>query len=200
VAVVNVLLHLIGLALAWIAMRPGMSIHPLPERMAYLSLRPWGWSLGWAVWGLCALALVAFLWRVDVLAKAAPWHGVVLPLAAAGAAVDLWCDALWITLVPALARQEPALFLVFERALLVGGTVVANGLYSVAVLVATLGLRQAQRLSAAGVIFGLTTFTLGVAMVMAGLAGDPQALEWITGPTMLSFMAWALCVASVEDS
>src|SRR4029453_17451630 len=71
----NVGLHLLGLALAMTGMRPGTPLVPAPERVAYLAARPLLWSLGWATWMLCALALVAFL---AALARAVPEAGAIL--------------------------------------------------------------------------------------------------------------------------
>ena len=189
--------HVTGLALAVIGMRPGTPLVPAGERVAYLAGRPLAWSLGWAAWMLCALALVAFL---AVLAQVVPQASAILGpavmLAAAGAAVDLTCDTLFITVVPTLARDGPTpLFLTVERALGAGGVVVANGLYSVAILLATLGLRGQPVMPPFVLGLGYTTFAAGMLMVAAGFTGDPQQLQVATGLTILPFTAWTLGVA-----
>jgi hypothetical protein len=193
----NVGLHVVGLALAVTGMRPGTPLVPAAERAAYLAGRPLLWSLGWTTWMLCALALVAFL---AALARAVPEAGAVMGpvvmLAAAGAAIDLLCDALYITVLPDLARDGPGrLFLAVERALGVGGVVVANGLYSVAVLLATLALRVRPAAPAFVRALGYATFAAGMLMVAAGFTGDPRQLALATGPTILCFMAWTVGVA-----
>jgi len=189
----NVGLHLVALVLAVVGLRPGTPLVPAAERVAYLAERPVGWSLGWAAWMLCALALVAFL---AVLARVVPSAIVSTAtlLAAAGAAVDLVCDTLYITVLPTLAQGGPTpLFLAAERALGASGVVVANGLYSVAVLLATVGL--GPRVPALVRGLGYATFAGGMLMVAAGFTGDPRHLELATGATIVPFLAWTLGVA-----
>ena len=193
----NVGLHLVGLALAIVALRPGTPLVPAAERVAYLAERPLAWSMGWAAWMLCALALVAFL---AVLAHVVPESAAVLGpavmLASAGAAVDLACDTLYIAVLPGLAAGGPTpLFFVVERALGAGGVVVANGLYTVATLLATLGLRARPAVPFPVLWLGYATFAGGMLMVTAGFTGDPQHLQLATGATILPYMAWTLGVA-----
>jgi hypothetical protein len=193
----NVGLHLGGLALAVAALRPGTPIVPLAERVAYLAERPLGWTLGWAAWMLCALALVAFL---AVLAHVVPEASTVLRtavmLASAGAAVDLVCDTLYITVLPGLATEGPTpLFLTVERALGAGGVVVANGLYTIATLLVALGLRARPEMPPIVTWLGYATFAGGMSMVAAGFTGDPQHLQLATGAAILPYMAWTLGVA-----
>lgn len=193
----NVGLHLGGLAFAVVGLRPGTPLVPTAERVAYLAERPLAWSLGWAAWMLCALALVAFLAVLaHVVPEAAALLGPVVMLASAGAAVDLVCDTLYITVLPGLAAEGPTpLFLTVERALGAGGVVVANGLYSVATLLATLGLRDRPAMPALVTWLGYATFAGGMLMVAAGFTGDPQHLQLATGATILPYMAWTLGVA-----
>ena len=190
-------LHLGGLALAVAALRPGTPLVPMAERVAYLAERPLGWTLGWAAWMLCALALVAFL---AVLAHVVPEASTVLRtavmLASAGAAVDLVCDTLYITVLPGLAAAGPTpLFLTVERALGAGGVVVANGLYTIATLLAALGLRARPEMPPVVTWLGYATFAGGMLMVAAGFTGDPRHLELATGAAILPYMAWTLGVA-----
>lgn len=190
-------LHVVALALAVVGMRPGTPLVPADERVAYLAGRPLAWSLGWAAWMLCALALVAFL---AVLARVVPQAsallGTAVMLAAAGAAIDLTCDTLFITVLPTLAQDGATpLFLTVERALGAGGVVVANGLYSVAILLATLGLRAAPGVPAVVRAVGYATFAAGMLMVAAGFTGDARQLELATGATILPFLAWTVGVA-----
>ena len=190
-------LHLGGLALAVAALRPGTPLVPPAERVAYLAERPLSWTLGWAAWMLCALALVAFL---AVLAHVVPEASTVLRtavmLASAGAAVDLVCDTLYITVLPGLATGGPTpLFLTVERALGAGGVVVANGLYTIATLLAALGLRARPEMPPVVTWLGYATFAGGMLMVAAGFTGDPRHLELATGAAILPYMAWTLGVA-----
>ena len=194
---VSVGLHVAGLALAVVGLRPGTPLVPAGDRVAYLAGRPLAWSLGWAAWMLCALALVAFLAALaQVVAERAAILGLGITLAAAGAAIDLTCDALYIIVLPGLAAGGPTpLFLAAERALGAGGVVVANGLYSVAILLATLGLRGRPDVPAVVRGLGYATFAAGMLMVAAGFTGDPRQLQLATGLTILPFIAWTLGVA-----
>jgi hypothetical protein len=98
--------------------------------------------------------------------------------------------------LPGLAEAGPgALFLAVERALGAGGVVVANGLYSVAILIATLALRTHPAVPALVRALGYATFAAGMGMVAAGFSGDARQLALATGPTILCFMAWTLGVA-----
>src|SRR5205085_1451067 len=54
----NVALHVAGLAFAAFGMRSDVVGEKLDE---YISSSPLGWTLGWATWMLCAVALVSFL-------------------------------------------------------------------------------------------------------------------------------------------
>ena len=72
---------------------------------------------------------------------------------------------------------------------------VANGLYSVAILLATLGLRVRPEVPALVRGLGYATFAAGMLMVAAGFTGDPRHLKIATGATILPFMAWTIGVA-----
>jgi hypothetical protein len=189
--------HVVGLALAVVGMRPGTPLVPAGERAAYLAGRPLAWSLGWAAWMLCALALVAFLAVLaHVVPQASALLDVAVTLAATGAAIDLTCDTLFITVLPALAAEGATpLFLAVESGLGAGGVVVANGLYSVAILLASLGLRAAPAVPAVVRALGYATFAAGMLMVAAGFTGHARQLEIATGLTIVPFLAWTLGVA-----
>lgn len=195
----NVGLHAAGLGLSAWGIRPGSPLVTPAERTAYLARSPLGWSLAWATWMLCALALVAFL---AVIARHLPdasgLTSFAVTLAAAGAAVDLLCDALFITVLPALAADGPTpLFMAFERALGAGGTIAANGLYSVAVLLVTARLPRGIGVLRLAHALGLATFVAGMSLVAAGFSGDPRHLEPAAGATILAFIAWALAATMV---
>ena len=198
----NVVLHGLGLVFAAVALGPGSPLAPLSERTAYLAERPWGWSFGWTTWMLCALALVAFLAalvpRLDPAKREAAALTVVL--SAAGAAVDLLCDTLFIVLLPVLARDGPTpLFLAFERALGAGGAVVANGLYSLSVLLAVWCSPRGAAWRWARV-FGIVTGLAGLSLVAAGFTGVPWHLVATTPLTIVAFMCWTLAVARAVSS
>src|SRR5436190_543361 len=99
-------------------MRPGSPLVPLAERLQYLAQAPPGWTLGWAVWMLCAVALLTFLVSVSRrLGAHADLAQLGLMVAVAGAAFDLFCDATYLLVFPMLASSQPpseALFLTVE--------------------------------------------------------------------------------------
>jgi hypothetical protein len=192
---VNVALHIGGVALALVGMRPGSPVMPLDERQAYLASHPLLWSLGWGVWMSCALALVAFLAMIATRADDPALASLAVSLAVAGAAVDLLCDIGQIVVLPDLASwkpPQPAVFLSWERWLGAGGTVAANGLYSCAVLLASLAVRV--RVPPYVLALAIATWSAGMWMVVAGFTGDPRQLEISVGPTFVAFVAWTLAI------
>ncbi|HZV02391.1 MAG TPA: hypothetical protein VFF73_37140 [Planctomycetota bacterium] len=190
IATANVALHVLGLALGATLMRPGSIAEPLEARWQFLAERHSGWALGWAVWFLSALTFVAFMER---LVRRVPEARLALVLGAMGASVDLVGDSVQGLVLPLVAASTPepnALFLTVERAANVAGLVVANGLYSVAVLVATVQLRG-KSLAAAGSL----TFVAGMVMVAGGLADSAQLVVISAGPTIVGYVAWVLLAA-----
>jgi hypothetical protein len=187
-------LHACGLALAVTAMQPGTVLASPAQRTAWLAARPLGWTLGWSVWILCALSLVALLTALNErLAPARAVGTVAVAIAAAGAAIDVFCDALWIAVMPELAAAgADRVFLAAERALSVGGTVAANGAYSAAVLVFARLLPADWGLSR---FMGLVTAVAGVGLCAAGLAGHAYGVALFSGLTISAFIAWALTLA-----
>jgi hypothetical protein len=185
IAAANVTFHLVGLVFGATVMRPGSIAEPLAARSAHLATHPLGWQLGWGVWMLSALTFVAFMEQVTRLDPAAR---LALVLGAMGASVDLLCDSLQMLVLPMTAPGDA--FLAWERLANAGGLVVANGLYSVAVLVATLALpgRMARMARAAGVC----TFLAGMFMVAGGLADSASLVVFSAGPTILAYCAWVV--------
>ena len=92
----------------------------------------------------CAVALAAFM---VLLARAVPsplTRGGAA-LAVAGAVVDIACDVAYAWVLPARAAADVAAFVSFEHRLGLVSLTVANGLYSLAVLVSTLALPDRAR-------------------------------------------------------
>jgi hypothetical protein len=199
---VAAVLHAAGLALAGTAMLPGTVLAGAEARTRWLAGHPLGWSIGWTVWILCALSLVALLAALDErLRPGGSLAGhVALSMAAAGAAVDIFCNALWIGVLPDLAAQGPdRVFLAAERALAVGGTVAANGLYSCATLVFTRLLPRGPEWGLAR-LMGWVTALAGFGLCVAGLHGHPRGLALFSGMTIGAFVAWALALARSSEA
>ena len=199
----NVGLHVVALALAAVGMRPGSPLVPLSQRLDYLAGAPLGWMLGWVSWMVCAVSLLAFLaaltWRLrerDELARLA------LNVAVAGAAFDLFCDAVYLLVLPMLASWQPApeqLFLTVERITGIGSLVIANGAYSVSILLLSAALRGRPGVSPRVVGLGYAVGATGLVLAAAGFTGEPAHAAWATPPTIGLFCVWVVCVArSVE--
>jgi hypothetical protein len=190
-AAANVALHVAGLVLAAMALRPGTPAAPLPARMGYLAARPLGWTLGWLVWVLCAAALVTFM---ILLARAVPSRatraGAALTLVAA--VIDSVCDVTYAWLLPARAAASLAAFVSLESRLGLLSLTLANGLYSAAVLISTLALPRTAVLARS---LGFVTFLGGTGLAAAGLTGTPWQVALGTAITIPSFMAWTLAVS-----
>jgi hypothetical protein len=187
----NVVLHGVGLVLALFGMRPGSPLVPLPERMAYLSGHPAGWTWGWGVWMVCSLLLLGY---VAALRGCLPARSLAadlaLTLTAAGMGVDLFCDVVQIRGLPLATVSEP-LFRSLEAVAFTGGATVANGLYTAAVLIFTLSLR----IGTGARLAGFATVVFGAAMAVAGVIPSPRLLELATGPTIGFYSLWTILVA-----
>lgn len=187
----NVFLHGVGLVLAVSGMRPGSPLVPLAERMEYLAGHPAAWTWGWGVWMVCSLLLLGY---VAALRGSLPERSLAADLAliltAAGMGVDLLCDVVQIRGLPLAAGSEP-LFLSLEAVAFTGGATVANGLYTVAVLILTLRLR----IGLGARLAGFATVIAGTAMAVAGMIPSPPLLELATGPTIGFYSLWTVLVA-----
>jgi hypothetical protein len=121
---------------------------------------------------------------------------LALVFAAAGMAVDLLCDVLQIQVLPLAAQagpENPGLFLALERLAFTGGATVANGLYTLGVLLMTLCLGRS--VSAPARYAGWATSLSGFAMVLAGLLPSPELLQASAGPTLGFYSLWTVLVA-----
>ena len=87
-------------------MAPGTPLVSLSERMQYLAAAPIGWIMGWSVWMSCAVLLIAFLFTlVNRLGENACLARLGLMIAVVGAAFDLFCDSIYICVLPMLASM-----------------------------------------------------------------------------------------------
>jgi hypothetical protein len=198
-AAVNVVLHVIALGLSAYGIAPGTRRHDLAARIDYLSEYPLGWTLGWLSWIACIPALLAFLvltarWRSTAPPKAA----LALKLAFIGAAIDLTCDALFIFLIPRVAQSaaphgvgELVDFWIVERGVSAVSLIVANGLYSVAILI--LADTLPNRVSR---LMGLAVGICGLLLSASAFIEHPAPTEITAGLTILLYCAWVIEVTS----
>jgi hypothetical protein len=199
----NVVAHLAAVVFAAMAISPGNPVTELPARMHYLARAPWGWTLGWGCWMLSALALVAFF---AALANRLPRHdalaNLAVILASAGAAMDLFCDMTQLSVLPMAAQGGEAskvLFLVVERIVGIGGMVVANGFYSVGVLLLSVGLRVCGPRARWAIWLGYCVFGFGMLLVLAGLIDHAWLAATAGVQTILVYCVWVVVVARVLD-
>jgi len=187
----SLVVHAIGLVLAATTMRPGTPAAPLLDRIAYLAARPWGWTAGWLSWIACAVSLVAFL---GLLARARPSRRTRAAAFAAivGAMADVTCDALYLAVLPARAAGEVSTFLAFERHVGAASLTGANGLYTLAIALATLAL-PAEARTARGL--GALTVVGGLVLAAAGLIGAPALAGIGTVLAIPAFVAWTFAVS-----
>ena len=200
---VNVAVHALALVLALGGLRPGSPLVVLPERQRYLAGYPLGWSLGWGSFMLCTFALVAFFAALaNRLPEQAATAQLAVLLAAVGGGIDLFCDVLYITVLPPLAAADPPAretFLAIERVALAGGLIVANGLYALGTLLLTLCLRGRPPVGRFVVWTGYAVFGFGMVLVVAGFVDEPRLAELGTGPTIGLFCLWTVMVARSVD-
>jgi hypothetical protein len=198
-AAINIGAHVAAMALAALGMRPGTPAVALEARVAYLAAWPAGWIAGWAAWMLCAVADVAFIGAIAVRApERSALAALAVPLAVAGAAIDLTFDTVHLTILPLLAGQgapSAPLFLAAERIAWAGGAIVANGLYSAATLAVTLALAAGERIPRLATWAGVATFACGMGMCVAGFTGVARHLEIVSAPTIGCFIVWVFATA-----
>jgi len=200
-AVVNVAVHVLGLFMALVGMRPGSPLVPVQDRIIYLSHHPLGWSLGWGVWMLCDIAVLAFVFQTarqlrNDLAMLAT--GIML----AGVTVDLACDSLLIIALPHLAASQPVnddIFLAVEKTINIVSLVMANGLITLSTAVLTLSIRNRHGAIPLITALGSAIFVFGMSLSAAGFTSRPWMTEWLTGPTILSYCVWCGLVALKLD-
>jgi hypothetical protein len=201
----NVLVHGIALVLAVVGMAPGSGLVELPARLSYLAGRPLAWSVGWGAWMLCTLALVAFLAALTWAVPAGEAR-LALTLAVAAGAVDLFCDMIQMAALPLLAAQRPPpvpTFLAVERMAGAGGLVVANGGYTLAILLANLRLgrlvaNERGRLRVV-VLVGWGVVAGGSVLVLAGFLDSAVLAAVGTGPTIGLFCLWTVLAARAVE-
>src|ERR1700685_2697202 len=92
---VNVALHVAGLALAAVYIRPGSPLVPLADRLAYLAASQPGWTGAWVVWAACATVMVGFSAAVCIKIRLCLGY-CAFSVAVLAATVDLTCDYAYI--------------------------------------------------------------------------------------------------------
>jgi hypothetical protein len=170
---------------------------PVSERRAYIQGAPAAWMGGWVAWMVCAVALVALCRE---LARHASRERMGLALTAArlamlGAAIDLCCDVILGVVLPRLAASRGEHFVVVDRVASLLGETVANGLYSVAVVILAWSLAPEDvALRWLGVLVFVAGGCLATAGIAAGMTG-PFFLEASSAATIGAFIGFCLVIA-----
>jgi hypothetical protein len=211
-AIVNVVLHVIALVLSLYGIRPGTRAVELADRIEYLSgglLGPWGWTLGWLSWMACVPALLRFLILTRCwIAKSRVWATVAVTLALVGAVFDLSCDLRYIVDIPSAAwdahvyapgsprhERHTDRFVRIEKSINTVSLVVANGLYSIAILIISFTLPKKTNHWV-----GVAVAILGLILSASAFVEDSRLTEASAGATILLFCVWVMQVAYVADA
>ena len=164
-------------------LRPGTEvIGDVGRRIAYLTVHPLAWRLGWGIWVTAALALLAFY----------AWWGAFVPrqrtaiaaflLATAGLCADLLAESLYIGWLPHRYTTIAPL-----ARLLTGA--VGNGLYTVAGIVltaATPALPGGLRWCGWGI------WGAGLVLSACSLVGDAMGMALSTAVLFVLFPPWVV--------
>jgi hypothetical protein len=195
----NVGLHLLALVLTWFFIRPGTEAFEYQVRCAYIA-QSWLWSASWTVWMICALMQVAFYARlIGYLPKRRDTAMFALSLACVGVGIDLLCDVIWISILPVFAGVRADIsptYHALELLASTGGLVVANGLYSFAVLLFTFCMRREDYVQTHTLRLGYAVAAFGLLLSLAGLIGSHSLAVAMTGPTILCYCAWTVLTAN----
>jgi len=123
--------------------------------------------------------------------------GVVLAIAALP--IDLSCDSIFMVGLPMLASWQPPaeqLFVAVERLTGVVSLGIANGAYSVAILLVSRVLQDHANIGMGTVMLGYAVGVGGLLLAAAGFTGVPWHAQWATPPTIGLFCIWVVLVAS----
>ena len=169
---------LAALALATV-LAPGASLTPTAANAAYVADHLAVWRLGWGLWILAALSLLAFFRWWGARIGWSPVTRAAIALATIGVLADVGSEARLIAWTPGQPFD-------LDGALRMSG-LVANGLYSVA------GLLLASRTR--GLAAWLAAWTwmvwlLGVALAAAAAASSDAGSRLLTAVLFVLFVPW----------
>jgi hypothetical protein len=181
-----------AMMLAWLRHGLPAGEPELALRLDYIEMHRLQWRLGWIVWHLAAIALLALFvglalrWRRQAPLLCA----LAVAVAAAGVAADLAAEALWISVVPNANETGAA---VTEDVAVVLTGYVGNGLYTAAGILLTWVGRTS--LPPALVAIGAGVWACGLWLSGATMVGSTAGQFASTAVLMPSFVAWAALLA-----
>lgn len=164
-----------------LALAPGTeAAGALPERIAYVTRHPGLWRGGWLTWNAAALSLVAFYaWWGARLARPG-WGVAAFAVAVLGLIFDLFFESLLIGWLPRdFEGVSGAAFWTMA--------VVANGGYSAAGAILTLGARSPAGLGRA---WAWANWAAGFALCAAAIAGSVTGQVVATAAMLALFCPW----------
>ena len=177
-----------GLAML-LVLRGGTEAEPrLAARMAYVHAHAAAWRAGFAVWMLAGVSVLAFYawWARALRSRRAALAALVL--AGAGLACDLSGEALYVGWLPGLT-DDAAGFDHFQRVGTVLTAVFANGFYTAAGVVLTLGTPDLPRPVRA---LAWVVWVAGAALSVCGAVGWAAGLVVASGVLFPSLVLLAL--------
>ena len=162
---------------------PGVSLTPTLARAAYVAEHLVAWRLGWGLWIVAALSLLAFFrwWAARI--GWSPVTRAAIGLAVIGVLADICAELQLIGWSPG----EPS---GLDAPLRVSG-LVANGLYSVAGLLLTSRTAGLPRWLGG---WSWTVWLLGIGLAGAAAISSDDASRVLTAALFILFLPWVVVI------
>lgn len=182
-------LHAAALLVMALVLRGGTEAEPqLAARMAYVHAHATAWRAGFAVWMLAGMSVVAFYaWWAGWL-RSRKAAATALVFAIAGLACDLSGETLYSALLPQLSA-DPVRFDQIQRLGTVLTAVFANGFYTAAGIVLTLGTPE---LPPRVRMLAWVVWIAGIVLSVAGAMGWAMGLVIASGVLFPALVLLAL--------
>jgi hypothetical protein len=190
-------------------LRYGLETNPaVLDRVEFLQQHRLAWTLGWLTWQAAALSI---LWYFFCFVRAHqpqsadenPVLKLAVVLAAAGIVPDLIAESLWMAVLPELAKgvsKTPAAdftqlerFELLHRCAVVLSGYLANGLYTLATIIATWSTRRTYALpiTASGMAVGV----FGTVLSASALVNSASGMFWSNVGLLPAILIWQVGVA-----
>jgi hypothetical protein len=190
--------HALAGALLALVLRHGLASEPdLAARVSFVASHAWAWRLSWLAWSAAALAIFLLSVRLARAQLGSARSAVVAAaplLVACAVAADLSGQVQAIVLLPEHAQAaEPARFASIERLVTLLSGVLANGLYTLGIVLLAWGARDwlPRWASLAAAVVGVS----GAALSGSAGAGFAQGVFWSTAALMPALLAWLWAMA-----
>ena len=176
-------LNLLGVGALIVVLKPGSeAVSDTASRINYITNNPLLWRGGWACWIAAALSLLAFYAWWGTRLPSWGWGAAALVIASAGVAFDLVGDSLSIGWLPRdFATVAPL------TTLIAGGP--ANGLYTVAGVLLTIGTRSIKGWLA---VWTWSIWAIGIGLAAFSFAGIFLGIAVSTAILFSLFCPWVV--------